>query len=101
MRSVSVTVNRSDRFPVGTSVGAYPRSGTQRGGHPSGVATETHVVGATGSCGPFTGLTADTPYTLYAEVEGAHRYVDVSDSTFTAPGNLRERIAAKRAAVGA
>lgn len=98
---MSVTINRCDRFPVGASVGAYPRGGRKQGGHPSGVAVETHVVASNGSCGPFTLLTAETPYAAYAEVEGNHRYVDMMDSAFVAPGTLKERIKAKREAAGA
>jgi hypothetical protein len=98
---VAITVNRSDRFPVGTSVGAYPRAAHIVGGHPAGAAVETHVVAADGSCGPFTLLAADQQYVLYALVEGASRYLDVEDSSFTAPPTgLIERIDERRAAAG-
>lgn len=98
---MAITVNRSDRFPVGTSVGAYPRAAHVVGGHPVGAAVETHVVAADGSVGPFTLLTADQQYLLYGEVEGAHRYIDVEDSSFTAPPTgLIERIDERRVAAG-
>lgn len=98
---MAVTVNRSDRFPVGTVVKAYPRAARQFGGHPGGASVEEHAVAADGSCGPFTLLTADQPYTLYALVGEAHRYVDVEDSSFTAPApGLIERVDERRAAAG-
>jgi len=98
---MAVTIYRSDRYPVGTSVGAYPRPNRVREAHPSGTAAETNVVAADGSLGPYTTLTKDRPYVLYAEVEGAHRYVEIEDSSFTPPApGLIERITARREALG-
>lgn len=96
-----MTIKRSDRFPVGTSVGAYPAANRKRAGKPSGVAAETHVVNSAGTLGPFTTLTADTSYVLYAEIEGEHRYVNLEDSSFTEPGTLKERLAARQEAIAA
>lgn len=100
MRGVSVTVNRSDRYPVGTTVKAYPGASRHFGGRPGAPSVEEHVVAAAGSCGPFTLLTANVPYVLHAEVEGLNRYLSVSDSGFTAPGTLKERIKARQEAAG-
>jgi hypothetical protein len=98
---MAVTVKRSDLFPVGTSVSAYPAAAAHFGLHAAGAATETHVVDAAGACGPFTTLTADQPYVLFAAVGGEQRYLEISDSDFTELGTLAERIAARRVAVGA
>lgn len=98
---MAVTVNRSDRYPVGTSVSAYPGAARQFGGKPGAPAVETHVVASDGSLGPFTTLTPNVRYVLYAEVSGENRYIGISDSTFVAPGTLKERLQAKREAVGA
>lgn len=100
MRGVSVTVNRCDRFPAGTTVKAYPGASRHSGGPPGAPSVEEHVVAESGSCGPFTLLTADLPYVLYAQVAGVDRYLAVSDSTFTAPGTLKERIKARQEAAG-
>lgn len=100
MRGVAVTVNRSDRFPVGTAVKAYPATSRQFGGRPGAPSVEEHTVAADGSCGPFTLLTADRAYVLYAEVGAANRYVEVCDSGFTALGTLHERIKARQEAAG-
>lgn len=100
MRRVSVTVNRSDRYPVGTTVKAYPAASRHFGGRPGAPSVEEHVVASDGSCGPFTTLTADAEYVLYAEVGGEHRYLSLSDSTFAAPGTLKERIKARQEAAG-
>lgn len=97
---MAITVKRSDRFPVGTSVGAYPAAAKHIGLHPAGAAIETHVVDAAGACGPFTLLEADLPYVLYAEVGETHRYLSVEDSTFTALGTLHERVVARQEAAG-
>lgn len=97
---MALTLNRSDRFPVGTSVGAYPRRAHVVGGRPVGAAVETHTVDAAGSL-TFTTLTADEPYCLYALVGEANRYLDVADSGFTEPPTgLIERIDQKRVAAG-
>lgn len=84
MRSVSLVVNRSDRFPVGQSVKAYLAGARHHDGPPAGPAVETQTVAADGSL-TFTTLTADVDYVLYALVSGEHRYLNVEESTFTAP----------------
>ena len=98
---MAVTVSRPDRFPVGTVVKAYPRAARQFGGKPGAASVEEHTVAADGTLAAFTTLTADTPYTLYALVGEAHRYVDVEDSSFTAPPTaLISRIDERRVALG-
>jgi hypothetical protein len=65
-------LKRSDLFPVGTTVGAYPNA-TPAAGHdgaPPGTATESQVVDAAGTA-TFTTLTTDTPYVFSANVAGA------------------------------
>jgi hypothetical protein len=97
---MAVTLNRCDRFPVGVSVGAYPANAKRFEGPPAGAAVESHTVASDGSCGPFTELAAGTAYVAYALVGSAHRYVAFSTATWSPPGNLRERIAARRTALG-
>lgn len=96
---MSVQVKRSDRFPVGTAVGAYPAQGRHVDAKPAGAALETETVDATGTL-TFTTLTADRGYNLYAEVAGGNRNVAVSDSNFTPLGTLPERIKARQEAAG-
>lgn len=96
----NVVVNRSDRYPVGTSVGAYPESARQFGSKPSGSATETQTVASDGSL-TFTTLAAEGEYQLYAEVAGAHRYVRLANDSYTEPGTLQERLAARAVAINA
>lgn len=68
----------ADRFPVGTTVYAYPRSnfpGTwDRTGAPVGASTTSAVVAGDGTV-TFVGLEAETEYVAYAQVSGQHRYV--------------------------
>lgn len=73
----SITCTRSDLFPNGTVVKAYPRSTlhTGQGGVPSGAS----VGEATMTSGTLTieGLSAGQEYTLYAEVSGKDQYLGV------------------------
>lgn len=64
-------LNRSDVFPVGTTVGAYPNANPATGhdGAPPGAATESQAVGAAGTA-TFTTLATDTPYIFAALVNG-------------------------------
>jgi hypothetical protein len=70
----SITLNPSQQFPEGTSVGAYPRSAKRAGGAPSGAAITSATV--TGGQLVFTGLVLNTSYTAYANVGGVDRYMD-------------------------
>lgn len=70
------TIARSDRYPVGTTIGAYPQSEHPGGGTPPGTqgpraaAVATAVVSSAGVA-VFTGLTAATVYWLAAQVSGS------------------------------
>jgi len=69
-------LNRSDLFPVGTTVGAYLNA-TPAAGHdgaPPGTAVESQAIGAGGTA-TFTTLAADTPYVFAANVSGTWRKV--------------------------
>lgn len=75
----SFNLTASDRFPVGTSVGAYPESNWQAfalppSGPPPGAATETQVVGSSGAAS-FVALADGVRYQAYASVSGQDRYV--------------------------
>jgi hypothetical protein len=73
----TLTLRRSDLFPVGTSVGAYPyRTGAKvEGSKPAGAPVESQTVSAEGVL-TFTGLREALKYVLWAEVSpGVHRYV--------------------------
>lgn len=69
-------LKRSDLFPVGTTVGAYPNATPAAGydGAPPGAATESQVVDAAGTA-TFTTLTTDVPYVFAANVSGTWRKV--------------------------
>lgn len=74
----SYTLTAGGRFPVGTSVKAYPLSNWPAhlrppSGAPVGSEDETAVVGSSGSAA-FSALDADTRYVAYAEVASQHRY---------------------------
>lgn len=73
----TLKVNRSDLFPVGTSVGAYlTQRSRQHQSKPVGAAAETKTVAADGSLS-FTTLIEGRRYMLWALVEGEHRYLMV------------------------
>jgi hypothetical protein len=93
--------NRSDRFPVGTSVSAYPKSARVYSGKPAGVALATATVAADGSL-TFTGLNEREPLVLWAEVGGESRYLgSEAPAPVTPPQTLKQRIQGRRALVGA
>jgi hypothetical protein len=95
----TVSIARSDLFPVGTTVGIYP-AGSQRGGQtpaggpPTSAVIATGVVDAAGNLSVTNaGILSYTPYVAYALVNGEHRYarlrstLDIFDggvATFTA-----------------
>lgn len=94
----TVTVKRSDCYPVGTSVGIYPAAAKRYGSSPVGTVVATETVASDGSLA-FTGLTGETPYVLYASVDGEHRYLSVNPSDFPEIGTLKERLAVRAAAI--
>ena len=97
----NVTVNRSDRFPVGTEVGAYPLSSRHWGGKPSGAAAVSATVASNGSL-TINLPEASVPYVLYAEVAGEHRYLNARSEAFAEPSAKQlERRALLRSSSGA
>lgn len=94
-----LTVKRSDKFPVGTVVKAYPGNANRHHeGKPSGVASAEATVDAKGVLN-FSTL-AEGLYQLWAEVEGKNANMLAGSQGFTPLGTLRSRIAAKRLEVG-
>lgn len=82
----------SDTFPVGTTVGAYPKSNWSQGAlPPSGIApgsaTTTAVVQSDGTA-TFTGLTEDVDYFAGASVSGTWRYVRFHTDVLPNPGDI-------------
>ncbi len=89
------TLKISDRFPVGTSVKAYPaaqvgetlRPGPKRELPGGAVAAATATVAADGSL-TFSGLTAGVPYVAAAQVSGEWRYVQFGAGGFVSPARI-------------
>jgi hypothetical protein len=84
-----VAISRADRFPVGTTVAAYPASNwapTKRppSGAPEGSSTASAAVQANGTV-TITGLADATDYYLYASVSSEHRYIGVRTPDAAAP----------------
>lgn len=73
-------VLRSDRFPVGTSVGIFPVAQKNPGVAPQGSAVQTASVAADGTL-TFVGLPDGTAYTAYATVNSVVVYVDFRTDT--------------------
>lgn len=86
----TVTLARSDLFPVGTSVGIFPAGAKQVGGPPTAAAIASGTVDAAGNLSVTNaGLLSYTPYVAYAAVGGEHRYAHLRstlDFTDTARG---------------
>lgn len=101
MAPTTLKVKRSDRFPVGTEVGAYPKRNRIYGGKPSGTPLATATVAADGSL-TFAGVNEREPLVLWAEVGGEHRYLgSEGPAPVTPPETLKQRITSRRALVGA
>lgn len=110
MANVTVA-NRSDVFPVGTSVSLFPRSSSRAHevkpndptpgtpGPPWGTAIATATVAANGSL-TFTGAAANTEYIAYAQVGGVHRELRVSNRQYVPPSGWSNVVASRRAAGG-
>ncbi|WCB94499.1 hypothetical protein DSM104299_03236 [Baekduia alba] len=82
-------VLRSDRFPVGTSVGIYPVAQKNPGVAPQGSAVQTASVAADGTL-TFVGLPDGTAYTAYATVNSVVVYVDFRTDNARIPEKGRE-----------
>lgn len=82
-------VLRSDRFPVGTSVGIYPVAQKNPGVAPQGSAVQTATVAADQSL-TFVGLPDGTAYTAYATVNSVVVYVDFRTDSARIPEKGRE-----------
>jgi hypothetical protein len=99
----SIVAQVSDRFPVGTSVGAYPANSQVPGAGASGSAIASATVAANGTVTiTNAGIVDHTPYILYAAVNGQHRHMRAtsSSSNFTAPLGWRPKLKARREAIG-
>lgn len=83
----TVTLRRSDLFPVGTTVGIYPRgSGAPAGydGPPRAAAIASAIVDAAGLLTVTdVGILAGTDYNAYAKIGTEHRYARVRSTVDT------------------
>jgi len=85
----TVTLNRSDLFPVGTTVALYPAASKNEGGPPTSaaVASASANVDAAGLLTiTHANVVQYTPYVAYAKVGNDHRYAYVK-STLDAHGS--------------
>lgn len=97
--ATAVTIKPSDRFPIGTKVAAFaPAYNDHFEGRPSGTAVEEATVDAAGKLA-FTTLEGN--YVLWASVGGKDVTMRLGDTPYVELGTLFERLAAKRAEVGA
>jgi len=97
----NLVIRRSDLYPVGTSVGAYPLRAKISGGKPSGSSLATATVAADGSL-TFSSLTEGALVQLWAEVAGVHVYMQTGVPVPVAPvETLQERKRKRRQLVGA
>lgn len=93
----ALAVNRSDVFPVGTTVKAYPVATRATSAKPAGPATAEAVVDATGKWE----VDVETGrYVLHAEVAGEQRQLVADNRAFAGRPPLRDRIASRRIAAG-
>lgn len=83
---------RSDKFPVGTNVSAYPQSAKQSGGPPGAAAAAGPVAVAADGSLTFVGLADATAYTAYAAPGGVPTYVDFTTDDVERPGPLAPNI---------
>jgi hypothetical protein len=91
----TATINRSDLWPVGTSVGIYPAGAHNPGGSPGAAAIASGVVDAAGALSVTdAGILSGTQYVAAASVGGEWRYaklrstLDTFDKgVFTATGD--------------
>lgn len=87
------------KFPVGTTVGAWPAA-AQHHGQVFGAAVETAIVQADGSV-TFAALVDGVAYTLAAAVAGALTHMRILKGSVSVAGTTwKARVAARRAAAG-
>lgn len=81
---------RNDRFPVGTTVGFYPKGSRREGQAPSAASITTASADATGVTATNAGLLQGVDYELYAAVGGEHRYLEARSTldVYAAPAGL-------------
>ena len=96
----NLVVQVSERFPVGTSVGAYAGNALRADGGVAGAAIETATVAAAGTL-TYTTLTDGQRYTLATAPGASQRSMQVVHvSTYTPPSKWSPKVAARRAAIG-
>jgi hypothetical protein len=93
---MSVTIQRSDRFPVGTEVKVFPALNKQQDSSPSGVSVTSAVVATDGTL-TFSGLAEGAEYVAYAKVGNANRYVGFAESHFVPGESWAEKVAFRKA----
>lgn len=98
MANRTLVVSRSDVFPVGTVVKAYPLNRVH-GGKPAGASTAEATVDAAGKL-TLTNL-VEGMYRLWALVSEDNRTISAANAAYTAPGTLKARLKVRREAVGA
>jgi hypothetical protein len=96
---MAVFLKSSERYPVGTTVKAFPWVNAHESAatRPSGTALAEATVAANGSL-TFSGL-GDGLYSLFAEVGSDPRTVKIGSGTFPPYRTLRERIASRRVGI--
>lgn len=100
MRAMSnLVVTDNQRFPVGTSVSAYPQASSHHG-QVFGDPVETQVVAADGTL-TFAALVDGVGYALAATVGGTLVRMRVIKASLSVAGTTwKARVAARRAAAG-
>ena len=99
----TVTLRRSDVFPVGTSVGIFPRNAIVPGRGAQGTAIASAAVDSDGLLTVTNAGIADyTPYAAYAQVGAEHRHLlERSNATNHVDAvKWRARVKARREAIG-
>jgi hypothetical protein len=90
----------SDKFPVGTTVGAYPGTAAAGDRPPAADAVDTAVVAANGTL-TLDGLADNTTYVLAATVDSQHRAIVVKhNQAHTAGVTWQTTVANRRTAMG-
>lgn len=109
-RMATVSISRSDLFPVGQSVGIYPRPSRRNEAPPTSAAVASGTVDAAGNLSVTNaGILSYTAYVAYALVNGEHRYAQLRSTLDVHGSTIRYRnngsswpavVAARRSADG-